>query len=313
MTQPKIAVFGAGGVGGYFAATLARAGYHVALIARGRNLEAIRQSGLHVESPNGNFNIAPAQVSDNPSDVGPVDAVILTVKAWQVTDAAHAMRPLLGPATRVLTLQNGVEAYDQLVSVLGLQHPLMGLCRIISSLTSPGHVHHGGMEPTVVLGERDGSPLAGNARALADALKSAGATVESTSDIEAALWAKLLFIAAVSGTGAVSRATIGEIRQCAPTRELLRQIMEEVAAVALARGIRLAPDVIPGTLAFVEKIPATGTASMQRDIADGRPSELEAIIGVLTRFGDEGRVATPAIDYIYASLLPQENRARSPK
>jgi len=311
MTGSRFAVFGAGAVGGYFAALLARGGFQVAVIARGRNLDAIRQSGLQIESPKGNFSVVPAQVSDNPSEVGPVDAVILAVKAWQVIEAAQAMHPLLVPATRVLCLQNGVEAYGQLVQVLGSQHPLMGLCRIISSVVAPGHIRHGGLEPTIALGEHDGSPLSANARALADTLKTAGAVVETPPDIEAALWEKLLFIAAVSGTGAVSRATIGEIREYPPTRELLRQIMEEVAAVARARGVRIADDAVPRTLTFVETIPASGTASMQRDITEGRPSELEAIIGAVVRFGDEAGISTPAIDYVYASLLPQEHRARS--
>src|SRR5579863_5219355 len=133
MSRTTFAVFGAGGVGGYFGAILARAGYSVVFIARGAHLEAIRRSGLHIRSPKGDFNVAPAQVTDNPAAVGPVDAVILGVKAWQVAEAARSMRPLLAPATKVLPLQNGVEAADRLEQVLGGHHTLVGLCRIISS------------------------------------------------------------------------------------------------------------------------------------------------------------------------------------
>jgi 2-dehydropantoate 2-reductase len=311
MTSPRFAVFGAGGVGGYFAAVLARAGYWVGLIARGRQLEAIRQNGLRVESANGNFSVQLAQLTDKPEEIGPVDGAILAVKAWQVPAAAAGMRPLLSPATKVLPLQNGVEAPEQLQKILGREHALFGLCRIISSVSAPGCIRHGGLEPLVALGELDGSDLSRNARLLAEALKASGVVVETRADMQAALWEKFLFIAAVSGVGAVSRSTIGEIRQCEPTRQLLRQVMEEVQAVALSRGIRLASDIVKRTLAFVETIPATGTASMQRDIADGRPSELEAIIGAGVRFGEQAGVSTPALAYIYASLLPQEWRARN--
>ncbi len=311
MTEKRFAVFGAGGVGGYFAAVLARAGCWVGLIARGQHLDAIRRGGLQVQSPKGDFSVAPARVTDNPEDIGPVDAVILAVKAWQVPEAARAMGPLLAPTTKVLPLENGVEASDQLQQVLGPRHPLMGLCRIISSVVAPGCIRHGGLEPTIALGEPDGSPLSPNVRALAEALAAAGVVVQTPPDIQAALWEKLLFITAVSGVGAVAHATIGEVRQCPPTRELLRQVMEEVAAVARGRGIRVGEDVVPRTLAFVDSIPASGTASMQRDMAEGKPSELEAIVGAVVRFGDTAGIPTPAMDYVYASLLPQERRARA--
>ncbi len=301
---------GAGGVGGYFAAVLARAGHSVSVVARGQTLEAIRRGGLRVISPKGDFTVAVAKASDKSEDIGPVDAVILAVKAWQVTEAASAMKPLLTPLTKVLPLENGVEATEQLQQVLGGSHALMGLCRIIASVESPGCIRHGGLEPMVALGEVDGSPLSANALALAEALKTADVMVQTPADMQAALWEKLLFIAAVSGTGAVTRSTIGEFRACPPTRELLRQLMEEVAAVARSRSIHLAEVAVSRTLAFVDTSPADATASMQRDMAAGRPSELEAIIGAVVRFGDQAGVATPAMDYVYASLLPQERRAR---
>jgi len=303
-------VVGAGGVGGYFAAVLARAGHSVSVVARGQTLEAIRRGGLRVISPKGDFTVAVAKASDKSEDIGPVDAVILAVKAWQVTEAASTMKPLLTPLTKVLPLENGVEATEQLRQVLGGSHALMGLCRIIASVESPGCIRHGGLEPMVALGEADGSPLSANALALAEALKSADVTVQTPADMQAALWEKLLFIAAVSGTGAVTRYRIGEFRTCPPTRELLRQLMEEVAAVARSRSVHLSEDVVSRTLAFVDSSPADGTASMQRDMAAGRPSELEAIIGAVVRFGGRAGVATPAMDYVYASLLPQERRAR---
>ena len=311
MSKKTFAVVGMGGVGGYFAAVLARAGHSVSVVARGAHLEAIRQDGLRILSPKGDFTTPVAKASDKPEDIGPVDAVILAVKAWQVDEAASAMRPLLTPLTKVLPLQNGVEASEQLRQILGPGHSLMGLCRIIASVVSPGCIRDGGLDPTVALGEPDGSALSPNGRALAEALQTAGVTVQTPPDMQAALWEKLLFIAALSGTGAATRSTIGEFRSSPPTRELLRQLMGEVAAVARSRGIRISKDVVPRTLAFVDASPADGTASMQRDMAAGRPSELEAIVGAVVRFGDQAGVPTPAMDYVYASLLPQENRARS--
>jgi 2-dehydropantoate 2-reductase len=310
MNKRAFAVVGAGGVGGYFAAVLAQAGYSVSVVARGAQLEAIRRDGLRIISPKGNFTTKVAKASSNPADIGPVDAVILAVKAWQVTEAGSTMKPLLTPLTKVLPLENGVEATEQLQQVLGPAHPLIGLCRIIASVESPGCIRHGGLEPTVALGEPDGSALSENALALAEALKTAGVTVQTPPDIHAALWEKLIFIAAVSGAGAVARSTIGEVRNCPPTRELLRQLMEEVATVARSRGIHLTEDAVSRALTFVDSSPGDGTASMQRDIAAGRPSELEAIVGAVVRFGDQAGVPTPAMDYGYASLLPQENRAR---
>jgi 2-dehydropantoate 2-reductase len=310
MSQLQVAVYGVGGVGGYFGAVLARAGNPVSLIARGDHLRALRESGLKIVTPKEEFTVTPVAASDNPADIGPVDIVLVSVKAWQVLDAAKAMRPLLKPDTRVVPLQNGVEAVDDLAQVLGREYVLGGLCRIIASIAAPGAIKIGPMEPIVVLGELDGSELAGNAKALYEAFRAAGVNVSKTPDIQAALWEKLLFIAAVSGVGAVSRANVGEVRQSPPTRALLRQVMEEVAAVAAKRGVRLAPEIVARTLAFIDNMPGEGTASMQRDVAAGRPSELEAIIGSVNRLGRAAGVPVPGTEFIYASLLPQEARAR---
>jgi 2-dehydropantoate 2-reductase len=311
MSELKIAVYGAGGVGGYFGAVLARAGYPVSLIARGEHLKAIREKGLHIQTPKEAFTVIPAKASDRPADIGPVDVVIVGVKAWQVPDVAEAMGPLLVPQTRVVPMQNGVEAVEQLTQAVGREHVLGGLCRLIASIAGPGTIKIGGMEPVVVIGELDGSELSGNAKALLGAFRAGGVNVQAAPDIQAALWDKWLFIAAVSGIGAVSRATVGEVRESPPTRDLLQQVMEEVAAVARQRGVRQAGDIVARTMSFIDSMPKEGTASMQRDVADGRPSELEAIIGSVVRFGKEAGVPTPAAEFIYASLLPQEKRARA--
>ncbi len=311
MSELKIAVYGVGGVGGYFGAVLARAGHPVSMIARGEHLRAIRENGLRIQTPKEEFVIKASGATDNPADIGSVDIVLVGVKAWQVPDAAKAIRPLVKPNTRVVPLQNGVEAVDDLAQVLGREHVLGGLCRIIASIAAPGVIKIGGIEPVVVLGELDGSELAGNARTLYEAFRAAGVNVQKAPDIQAALWEKLLFIAAVSGVGAVSRANVGEVRQSPPTRALLQQVMEEVAAVAGKCGIHLAADIVARTLAFIDNMPGEGTASMQRDVAAGRPSELEAIVGSVARLGRAAGVPVPGTEFIYASLLPQETRARS--
>ncbi len=311
MSELKIAVYGVGGVGGYFGGMLARAGNPVSLIARGEHLKALREHGLRIQTPKEEFTITPAAAANNSADIGPVDVVIVGVKAWQVSDAARAMQPLLKPNTRVVPLQNGVEAVDQLAQVLGREHVLGGLCRVIASIAAPGVIKVGGIEPVVVLGEVDGSEMAANARALLEAFRAAGVNVQASRDIQAALWEKWLFVAAVSGVGAVARANIGEVRKSPPTRALLQQVMEEVAALARKRGVRLADDIVARTMAFIDSMPAEGTASMQRDIANGRPSELEAIIGSVVRFGDREGIPVPATQFLYASLLPQEARARA--
>ncbi len=310
MNEGRYAIFGAGAIGCFFGALLLRSGREVSVIARGRHLEAIASDGIDVEGLSGDFHVTPAAVTDRPADVGPVDAVIVAVKAWQVPEAAAQLRPMIAPGTRVLPLQNGVEAPSQLADALGAGAPLVGLCRVGVALTAPGRVRHAAIAPVVALGEPGGGALSDRARALAAALAGAGVNVETPADIQSALWEKLLFIAALSGVGAVTRAPAGEIRSCTPSRELMRRVMEEVQAVARGRGVAMPAEVVERTMSFVDSMPPGSTASMHRDIVEGRPSELEAILGALVRQGRGAGVPTPAAEFLYASLLPQETRAR---
>jgi 2-dehydropantoate 2-reductase len=305
----RIVIFGTGAVGGYFGGRLAHAGEAVTFIARGEQLRALRERGLRVDSPTGDFVVQPVQATDDPAQVGAVDAVLVGVKAWQVTEAARAMLPLVGPATFVVPLQNGVEAPDQLVAVLGAEHVLGGLCRIVSLVVEPGHVRHAGLEPYVALGELDNRLSQRTAR-LRDAFARAGVTAEIPPDIRVALWEKFLFIASFSGIGAATRAPAGVLRALPETRQMLEQAMREILAVARAKGIALPEDSIPRTMALVENLPPDGTASMQRDILAGRPSELESQNGAVVRLGRDVGVATPLHAFIYHSLLPLELRAR---
>ena len=307
----RIAVFGTGAVGGYFGGRLAQAGEDVVFVARGERLQALRGQGLRVDSlvSKSDFVVRPVRATDDPAQVGTVDAVLVGVKAWQVTDAAQAMHPLVGPETFLLPLQNGVEAPNQLAAVLGSEHVLGGLCRIVSFVVEPGHIRHAGLEPYVALGELDNRSSERTER-LREVFVRAGVRAEIPPDIQIAMWEKFLFIASFSGIGAVTRAPAGVLRSLPETRQMLEQAMREVLAVARAREIALPEETVSRNIALVDSLPPGGTASMQRDVMDGRPSELESQNGAVMRLGQEVGVATPLHAFIYHSLLPLELRAR---
>jgi 2-dehydropantoate 2-reductase len=306
----KVAVIGAGAVGGYFGARLAEYGNEVAFITRGRTLAALRSRGLRLESPKGDLSLRPEIVSENPAEVGMVDLVLLGVKAWQVTDVAPSLPPLIGGRTCVVPLQNGVEAAAQLAAVLGPEPVLGGLCKIISMQVAPGYIRHQGVEPFVALGEVDRPPTP-RVRRLATAFAEAGVSVQTPDDIQVAIWEKFLLICSVSGVGAVTGEPIGVSRVDPEARAMLIGVMREVVAVAAGQGVELPADAVEQTLHFVDSLPPDGTASMQRDILEGRPSELESQNGAVVRLGREAGVPTPVNLAIYRRLLPLEERSRA--
>lgn len=307
----KIAIVGVGGAGGYFGARLAEAGHEVALIARGEHLAAIRERGLRVDSVHGDVVVRPAHATDDPATIGPVDCVLVGVKTWQVAEAARAARPLVGPDTLVVPLQNGVEAPDQLASVLGRAHVLGGIARILSFRAGPGHIQHAGVDPSIEIGELDPSVSRERVLALREVLATArGVTVTVSADIRAALWAKLLFIASWGAVGTVARAPVGVVRSVMETRGLVEHVMREIEQVARARGVALPADTIERAFAAIDRLPPTGTTSMQRDIDDGKPSELHELVGAIGRLGAEVGIQTPTSTVMYHALLPLEHRAR---
>jgi 2-dehydropantoate 2-reductase len=309
----RIAIYGSGSVGGYFGGKLAQAGEEVIFIARGAHLEAIRRDGLKVESIRGDFVISPARATDDPAAVGAVDVVIVGVKTWDVPGAAEAMRPLVGPDTLVVPLQNGVDAPGQLAAALDQPgrppHVIGGLCAIVSLVPAPGVIRHAGMEPYIAFNRLDTQPDARVER-LREAFARAGVAVEVPAEIDAALWSKFAFIAPFAGVGAVTRAPAGTLRSIPETRAMLEAAIGEVEALARARGVALPADIAARTLAQVDGLPPAATASMQRDIMGGRPSELESLNGAVVRLGRESGVPVPTHAMIYASLLPQERAAR---
>ena len=305
----NIAIYGAGGVGGYYGGVLARAGHQVSLIARGAHLAAIRERGLGVCSPGGDFTVRPAAATDAPGDIGPVDAVIVAVKSMQLASVCEGIAPLLGPGTLVVPLLNGVDAHEALVPAVGRGRMGKGLTRIISEVAAPGEIRHIGVDPYVAIAEWDGG---GSPRvdALVAALRDAGVDAEVPADIDAALWLKFLFVCSLGGVCAACRMHLGPVRTMPESRALLRRAMEEIAATAAAHGVSLQDDAVSFAMNTVDTFPPEGTSSLQRDIAAGRPSELDAWTGAAVRLGATVGVATPVHSFIHAVLLPCELQAR---
>lgn len=312
----RIAVVGAGGVGGLLAGLLARAGAHeVVLLARGAALEVVRRGGLALETPAGAFTAHPALALEDPAEAGPCDAVLVAVKAWQVAALAPRLAPLLRGGGLAVPLQNGVEASARLAAGLaggGVEAGQVagGLTWVYAWAEGPGRLRQIGAAPRVVMGARPGAPAHAALGPLAEALAGAGVKAEVVADVEAATWEKALLIGTLGLVGAVTRAPAGAIRTTPETRALLAGLMEEVAAVARARGVALASDLVARTLAFVDTVPADATASMQRDLAAGRPSELDDQPGAIVRAALEAGVDVPLHRALLAALRPQERVAR---
>jgi 2-dehydropantoate 2-reductase len=306
----KIAVFGVGGVGGYFGGRLAQAGNDVAFVARGKHLDAIRAGGLKVDSISGSFAVNPVQATDRAADIGTVDLVLCCVKSWQVPMAAREIRPLMGPETTVITLQNGVEAHTSLSALIDSRHILPGVCRIISMIEAPGRIRHAAVVPSLVFGELDGKMTPRVGRLMQVFSGAQGLTVHASRDIMQALWKKLMLMAPWGGVGALTRSSIEILRRLPETRDMLLTAVREVCAVARANDIGVDENAVAAVMEFMDQLAPGSTTSMQRDIMDGRPSELNEQCGAVVRFGEKGGVPTPLSRFIYHSLIAMERRAR---
>ncbi len=304
----RIAVFGAGGVGGYFGGLLAHAGHDVGFIARGPHLHAIRENGLEVRSVHGDFTVHPAHATAQPDEVGPVDYVIVTVKHYHLPHAAPQIAPLIGSATTVAPLLNGVDAHEYLIEVLGPKPVVGGLCATASRIEAPGIIRQTSPLRRVVLGELDrtrSERIAG----LVEAWSDCGVEAIHAEDIHVALWTKMLFIASFGGITSLARANAREVLETTETRHLFVEAMAEVEAVARARGIDLPQDAVAQGLAFARGLDPGDTSSMHRDVAAGRPFELEAFSGKIVRLGEASGIDTPVHRGIYALLKPALDRA----
>ena len=305
----RFVIYGVGGVGGLFGALLARNGLDTAFIARGAHLDVIRRQGLTVSSPKGEMLVRPRAATADPAELGQADVILLCVKAEQVNGAAEHIAPMMHPESVVIPLQNGVEAADQARRVLGDKAVLTALCGMMSWVSAPGHIRTLGNACFIKFGELD-NRRSERAIRLQDIFKDAGIEAEVPADIDVALWEKFLFIASLGGVGAVCGEPFGLLRENSESRRMLELAMTEIFELGRARGVRLNPDVVERTLSYVDELPSAGTASMQRDIAAGRPSELDAWSGAVVRLGRASGVATPVHEHIYEALLPAEEKAR---
>ena len=299
----RIAMMGSGAVGGYFGGRMAAAGCDVTLIARGAHLAAIREHGLRIVSPAlGDAWIHPAMATDNPVDVGVMDYVIVCVKLWDTAAAAEAMRPMVGPETTILSLQNGVET-DELERVFGSRCMLSASAYIGSAIDAPGVIRHVGAMQRVVTGERGGGSSARVERLLA-ALRRGGVDADASDDIQRTIWEKFVFLVGLSAATTRFRAPLGWVRENPEARGVLLDAMRETVAVARALGIALEPGFAHGRLEFADGLPAEMTSSMHTDLEQGNRLELEWLSGAVVRFGREADIRTPSNDKVYEALLP---------
>jgi|SRR5690242_5199246 len=289
----RIAVMGAGGVGGYFGARLARGGHDVVFIARGAHLAAIRTDGLRVQSPLGDMHLRDLVITDDPAELEPAELVILGVKLWDTEYAAERIKPLLRPDTAVVSFQNGVVKDDILRAVLGPAHVIGGVCYIAATIAEPGLIRHSGPLQKLVFGEYGGS-VSPRIESFRDACAGSGIDVEVSSQIERTIWEKFVFLVGLSGTTSLARTPIGPIRGHERARAFLRDVMDEAVQVARASGILLPPGYADEQMTFIDTIPATMTSSMQVDLEHGNRLEVGWLSGDVVARGKKAGVATPA-------------------
>ncbi len=307
----RIAVMGAGGTGGFFGGLLARAGEAVTFIARGAQLEALQQNGLTVKSRlSGNFSLAVKATAD-PGQIGHVDLVLFCVKAYDNAVAADLIRPLIGPETLVLSVQNGIDNEAQIGEAIGPEHMLGCVSYVSSTIESPGVIAQTAGPGKIILGEMQGG-VSDRTQHLRDMLQKAGIPAEIHADIQAALWQKFVAICGVNGVTALTRLPMGDILACAETRHLLRGTMVEVEAVAQARGATLPEGCVDQSMDFFSSIEPSARGSMYYDLAAGRRLELEVLNGTVVRLGNAHSIPTPFNFSIYAALKPYLNGAPSP-
>ena len=301
----RIAMMGSGGVGGYFGGRMAAAGVDVTFIARGRHLDRIRSNGLKIDSADlGDMLIHPVNATDDPAEVGPVDCIIVGVKLWDTEETGHAIAPMLGPHTAVLSLQNGVDGDGILAPIVGQDRLIGGVAFIASSISEPGTIKHVGTMQRIVIGETDGSASA-RVTALHDTMTAAGINIDISDDIHQAIWEKFVFLVGMSSTTTLMNSEIGPIREDPEGREFLHSVFREVTAVGRERGICLPEDFGDTRLGFADGVAAKMTTSMHHDLKSGNRLELPWLAGAVVRMGREAGIPTPVCQTVYAALLPK--------
>ena len=298
----RIAIVGAGGVGGYFGAKLARAGESVVMLARGAHLDAIRRDGLRVRSTPEGESVAKVEAVDSFTGQPAVDMALFCVKSFDTRSAAEALRPVMGPSTGVVSLQNGVDNEETLDEVLGRGVALGGAAYVFASIDAPGVIVHK-FAGRIVFGEMDGR-VSERATRLRDALARAGVPVEVTTDIGRVLWEKYLLISAQAGMSALTRCPAGVLRETPEAWRMYRLILEELAALAGPAGVTLAGDVVDTIMKQAAAIAPDAYSSLHHDLTQGKRLELEALHGHAVRLGERHGVPTPMVFAVYAALKP---------
>jgi len=303
----RIAAMAAGAVGSYFGARLAAAGHDVFFIARGANLAAMKSDGLKIESVHGDIHIAKPNVTDDPASVGPVDIVLFAVKLWDTEKAAELTKPMVGPNTRVITLQNGVDSVERLAPILGAEHTIGGVTYVVSVIARPGVIKQTSPFQSISCGASGGRPDA-PLQAFVDAAKAASINIAASDNIDSDRWQKFIFLSATSGATAVTRMSMGPILADPDTRALFKNIMSETLAVGRAKGVALDPAYVEERIAFADKnVTPTMKASMANDLDRGNRLELDWLAGQVCKLGRQYGVATPVNDTIYAALKLHRN------
>ena len=302
----NIVAFGAGGVGGYFGGRLALSGEDVTFVARGAHLNAIREKGLRIARSEGDLLINPAQVTDDVTTLSPPDYLLFAVKLQDTEAVAEACRPIVGPNTTVVSLQNGVEAVDILSSTFGPDKVLAGMVGVATYISEPGVVTQTGAFHFMAIGEQDGT-RSDRAVALEQACKKAGLKVKLSDDIDVDIWLKFIFLSALSSMTALTRLPNGPLRTTPETRDLFRACMEEAAAVGRAKGVNLPDDVVDERMKMWDGMPAEMVASMAHDLMAGKPIEMARLGGAGVRLGVELGIQTPTQSILCAALTPYLN------
>lgn len=305
----KILVYGAGGVGGYFGARLAESGYRVSFIARGGHMRAIKESGLQLESMNGDITVYPEMVTSEVSEAETPDLVLLGVKSWQLPEVASELKNIISKDTIVLPLQNGADNYEKLTRVLPQENVLAGLCFIVSFIEKPGKIKHASFEPRIVFGEADNSRSERISK-LCAVFSEAKIDFLNPENIQLEIWKKFLFICTISGIGGLTRVSIDKIRSNDYLFDLMKKTSEEIRKVANARGIALNEEHLEKAFQIIENQPEGTTASTQRDIMEGKPSEIENFNGFIVREAERLGIETPVNKMIYECLKPMEEQVR---
>lgn len=303
-------IIGIGGVGGFFGGKIAHSGQKVTFIARGEHKQAILERGLQVRSIQGDFTTQPFLVTDTVAQLEQADLVLVCTKSWQTEQSAQIIQPILKHDTVVISLQNGADNAERLVDLLGSKHVVGGLCKIYSKIAAPGIIEHFGYDPEIVFGALDGS-TSDRLQAVKAVFDKAGFKNTLSAQIHVDIWSKFMFIATISGLGGLTRASIGAMYKNLQLRNILKDTATEIFQIAIGRGVALPENLVDIIMGFIGMQPYESTASTQRDLIEGRPSELDNFNGFIVREGKRLGIDTPTNHFIYACLQPTEEKARS--